>query len=301
MVPEPSARSPGPTPPVQPGGWIPVASARSPLGHEWPGCETDDMKDRYWFDNSIADEGTRLRLLEAVADPRSIRLLDELRVGEGWRCAELGAGGGSMASWLARRVGGTGTVVAVDRNVSLLHDLTGRSTIEIVEASIEDLDLAPASFDLIHSRNTLMHVDGADDVIAGLVDALRPGGVLLLEEADYFPLAGMTSPVLAEVAAALVSGWTWARTIPTTLSRLPVADLDVTVDTSMLRGGSAEAAFWAHTFRAVEDRLTDPAVARANDRSPVSRETFEAAMAVLGDEGFWTPFAAVVCVSGRRE
>jgi SAM-dependent methyltransferase len=259
------------------------------------------MKDRYWFDNSLADEGNRLRLLEAVADPRSTRLLDQLRVGEGWRCVELGAGGGSIASWLARRVGATGTVLAVDRNVTLLHHLAGRSNVEIVEASIEDLDFAPASVDLIHTRNTLMHLEGADDVIAKLVDALRPGGVLLLEEADYFPLAGMTSPALAEVATALVSGWTWARTIPTTLSRLPVTDLDVTVDTSMLRGGSAEAAFWAHTFRAVEDRLTDPAVARANGAPPVSRETFEAAMALLGDEGFWTPFAAVVCVSCRRE
>ena len=142
------------------------------------------MKDRYWFDNSLADEGDRLRLLEAVADPRSIRLLDQLGVGEGWRCAELGAGGGSIAAWLARRVGDNGTVLAVDRNVTLLHDLVGLSNVEIVEASIEDLEFAPASVDLIHTRNTLMHLDGADDVIPELVDALRPGGVLLLEEAE---------------------------------------------------------------------------------------------------------------------
>ncbi len=259
------------------------------------------MKDRYWFDNSLADEADRLRLLEAIADPRSIRLLDEVGVGEGWRCAELGAGGGSMASWLAERVGDAGTVLAVDRDVTLLHHLAGRANVEIVEASIEDLDLAPASVDLVHTRNVLMHIDGADGIMAELVDALRPGGALLVEEADYFPLAGMTSPDLAQVAAALVSGWTWARTIPITLSRLPVFDLDVTVDTSMLHGGSAEAAFWTHTFRAVEDRLTDPAVARANGIPPVRRQTFEAAMALLADERFWTPFAAVVCVSCRRK
>jgi len=257
------------------------------------------VENGYWFDNSLADEGDRLRLLEAVADPRSIRLLDQLRVGEGWRCAELGAGGGSMAAWLAGRVGDTGTVLAVDRDVTLLQHLAGRPNIEIMEATIEDLHLAPGSIDLVHTRNVLMHIDGADEVMAELVDALRPGGVLLVEEADYFPLAGMTSPDLAEVSAALVSKWTWARTIPTTLSRLPVVDLDVTVDTSMLHGGSAEAAFWLHTFRAVEDRLTDPAAARAHGAASVSRETFEAAMALLADERFWTPFAAVVCVSCR--
>ena len=56
--------------------------------------------------------------------------------------------------------------------------------------------------DLIHTRNVLMHIDGADEIITQLVDALRPGGVLLLEEADYFPLAGMTSAALAEVVPA---------------------------------------------------------------------------------------------------
>ena len=258
------------------------------------------MEDRYWFDNSLADEGDRLRLLEAIADPRSIRLLDGLGVGMGWRCAELGAGGGSMASWLARRVGASGSVLAVDRDVTLLRHLSAQPAIEVVRAPIEDLDLAPGSFDLIHTRNVLMHMDAADGVIARLVDALRPGGVLLLEEADYFPLAGMTSPALAEVASALVSGWTWARTIPRTLAGLSVVDLEVTVDASMLQGGSAEAAFWAHTFRAVEDRLTDGAAAGADGTATVSRETFETAMALLADETFWTPMSAVICVSCRR-
>ncbi len=258
------------------------------------------MEDRYWFDNSLADEGDRLHLLEAIADPRSIRLLEGLGVGKGWRCAELGAGAGSIAAWLAHRVGEGGTVVAVDRDVTHLGHLSGQPTIEVVPASIEDLDLAPGSFDLIHTRNVLMHMDAADQVIARLVDALRPGGALLLEEADYFPLAGMTSPALAEVATALVSRWTWARTIPGTLSRLPVVDLDVSVDTAMLQGGSAEAAFWAHTFRAVEGRLTDPAVAEAGGSASVSPEVFETAMDLLADETFWTPMAAVICTSCRR-
>ncbi len=202
---------------------------------------------------------------------------------------------------MAHRVGATGSVLAVDRNVTLLRHLAERSNIEIVESPIEELDLPTGSMDLIHTRNVLMHIDGADEIITRLVDALRPGGVLLLEEADYFPLAGMTSEALAQVCTGLVSNWMWARTIPTTLSRLPVGDLDVKVDTSMLRGGTAEAAFWSHTLRAVEGRLTNEAVAGANGVRPVTRETFDTAMGLLADEGFWTPFSAVICVSCRRE
>ena len=258
------------------------------------------MEGRYWFDNSLADEGTRLRLLEAIADPRAIRLLDGTHVGEGWRCAELGAGGGSMALWLSHKVGNGGSVVAVDRDTTLLSHLVDHPTIEIVECPIEDLELTPESFDLIHTRNVLMHMDSADAVIGALVDALRPGGVLLVEEADYFPVAGMTSPALAEVASTLVGQWTWARTIPNTLARLPVVDLAVTVDASMLQGRSAEAAFWTHTFRSVEDRLTQPEVTAAHGVLPVAEATFEEAMKQLADEAFWTPFSAVVCAECRK-
>lgn len=259
------------------------------------------MNDRYWFDNSLSDEGSRLRLLEAVADPRSIRLLGDLDIEQGWRCAELGAGGGSIAMWLADQVGDRGSVMAVDRDVALLGHLSERSNVNVVEASIESLCLPPASLDLIHTRNVLMHLDDADGIIERLVEALRVGGMVLIEEADYFPLAGMTSPALFEVTRALVGGWTWARTIPMTISQLPVSDIAVTMDTSMLQGGSAEAAFWTHTLRSVEDRLTDPRLARANGHPPVARETFDEAMRLLSDESFWTPLAAVVCVSCRRE
>jgi SAM-dependent methyltransferase len=257
------------------------------------------MKDRYWFDNSLADEGQRLRLLEEIADPRSIRLLGDLSVECGWQCAELGAGGGSMATWLADQVGDGGSVMAVDRDVTLLNFLNERSNVSVVEALIEDLDLAPRTLDLVHTRNVLMHVDGADEIIGRLVRALRPGGYLLLEEADYFPLAGVTSSALFEVASALVAKWTWARTMPNTVAQLPVHDINVTIDTSMLRGGSPEAAFWTYTFRSVEHRLTDPGIAASNGLPAVAQATFDEAMALLADESFWTPLAAVVCVSCR--
>jgi ubiquinone/menaquinone biosynthesis C-methylase UbiE len=206
-----------------------------------------------------------------------------------------------MAQWLADQVGDTGLVIAVDRDTTLLNHLDRRSTIQVVESSIEELNLPRASMDLIHTRNVLMHIDHADEIMADLVEALRPGGVLLVEEADYFPLAGMTSRALFDVTSALVANWTWARTIPTTISNLPVVDISVTIDTSMLQGGSSEAAFWSYTLRSVQDRLTDPEQAKAHGLPPVTPDTFDEAMGLLADESFWTPLAAVVCVSCRRD
>ena len=62
------------------------------------------------LDSSSDRERERLRLLEDSFDPGTFRWLDQLGVGSGWRCLEVGAGGGSVARWLADRVGGqTGT------------------------------------------------------------------------------------------------------------------------------------------------------------------------------------------------
>lgn len=66
----------------------------------------------------------RLALLEACHDPASIRRAEALGVGGGWHCLDAGAGGGSFARWLARRVGDTGSVVAVDLDVRLLEHAT---------------------------------------------------------------------------------------------------------------------------------------------------------------------------------
>jgi len=202
-----------------------------------------------------------------------------------------------MVGWLADQVGPSGAVVAVDRNLAQLAHLAERPTVELVQSDIEALDLAPESFDLIHTRNVLMHVDGADAVIERLLPALRPGGWLVAEEADYYPTAGITSPAFAEVVAPLVSRWTWARTLPATVHRLGLVDIEVEVDAAMLAGRSAEAAFWAATLTSAERRLTEPA---AGGVAPVSRSAFAEVMRLLADDGFWTPFAAVVCVSGRR-
>ena len=258
------------------------------------------MTDRYWWNNDLSAEGDRLRLLEAIADPRSVRILESRGVGPGWRCAELGAGAGSMAAWLADRVGDTGSVLAVDRNLALLDHLTLRANVDLLACHVEDLDLTAGSLDLIHTRNLLMHVEGADDVLERLVAALAPGGVLVAEEADYYPVAGISSPAFGEVVRPLVSRWTWARTLPATVTRLGLADVEAEVDAPLLRGRSPEAAFWAATLASAEGRLTDPAAASDPAVDPVSRAAFDEVQRLLADESFWTPFAAVVCVSGRR-
>src|SRR3954454_13553394 len=68
----------------------------------------------YALDASWAAERDRLDGLTALYDGATIALCAQVGVGPGWRCAEVGAGTGSVAQLLAGRVGPAGRVVAVD-------------------------------------------------------------------------------------------------------------------------------------------------------------------------------------------
>ena len=77
----------------------------------------------YLLDHGWKTEHERLTRLGATLDPVTIQHLETIGVTTGWRCLEVGAGAGSMAAWLCRRVGAQGHVVATDLDVKLLAPL----------------------------------------------------------------------------------------------------------------------------------------------------------------------------------
>ncbi|HEX8799388.1 MAG TPA: SAM-dependent methyltransferase, partial [Terriglobales bacterium] len=59
----------------------------------------------YAFENSGEMAEARYSELSALYDTQTIRHLQRTGIKEGWHCLEVGAGGGSIASWLCQRVG----------------------------------------------------------------------------------------------------------------------------------------------------------------------------------------------------
>ena len=139
----------------------------------------------YLLDNRQAQAGTRFDALAEIFDRWTFRHLEDLGVASGWRCWEVGAGGPSVPAWLAARVGPAGRVLATDIDVSWL---SGRASVRPpVEVRRHDVgaDEPPAeAFDLVHARLVLVHVTGRDRALRSMVECLRPGGWLLLEDAD---------------------------------------------------------------------------------------------------------------------
>lgn len=140
----------------------------------------------YLLDNRQSQAGVRFEALASMLDPVTFRHIDSLGIGPGWRCWEVGAGGPSVPGRLADRVGPTGAVVATDIDTSWLpagdDGSSGRFEVRRHDVGVDD---PPGyGFDLVHARLVLVHVPGRERALRSMVDALRPGGWLLLEDAD---------------------------------------------------------------------------------------------------------------------
>jgi hypothetical protein len=77
----------------------------------------------YLLDNVAPQAGGRFDGLEACYDQLTFAYLSSLGVGEGWRCWEIGAGGGSVVRWMAARVGQSGAVLGTGLNLDPLLGL----------------------------------------------------------------------------------------------------------------------------------------------------------------------------------
>ena len=135
----------------------------------------------YLLDNRQGEAGRRFDAFAELFDPVTFRRLAALGIAAGWRVWEVGAGGPSVPAWLARQVGPEGRVLATDIDTRWLGGIPG------VEVLRHDVGTEPApagTFDLVHARLLLVHVPNRDEALAQLVSALRPGGRLVVEEAD---------------------------------------------------------------------------------------------------------------------
>lgn len=155
----------------------------------------------------IDAELERLRLLEQALDPLSRRNLTETGLAEGWRCVEIGAGGGSILRWLQDRVGATGHVTAVDIRTTYVDDLAAHPTVTMVCADVREFEF-PDGLDLVHERLTVGWIPEGAEVRKRAIDALRPSGWYVSEAAGA---ARRRDPVVPEYPGATEFEALWDR------------------------------------------------------------------------------------------
>ena len=111
--------------------------------------------------------------------------LDRLGIAPGWRCVDVGAGGGDVSVALAEIVGHDGRVYAVDSDPRARDEVAAAAAaftqvLAITQAG-EDLRL-PEAVDVAFCRFLLMHVLDPAVVLARMRQAVRPGGWVVVQE-----------------------------------------------------------------------------------------------------------------------
>lgn len=258
---------------------------------------------RYVFDHSWEGERARLALLEEIFDPGTIRHLEALGVGPGWRCLEVGAGAGSVARWLCERTGPGGRVVATDLKTGFLESLAGElDALEVLCHDVVADDLEESAFDLIHARLLLEHLPDRHLALKRLVTALAPGGVLMLEDFDWSSLAprpGSGAEVFERVCAALLemmeaNGYTpwFGRHLPGLLADAGLEGVGAEGRTLIGLPGTATAAWWPLNFESVRDALVA--------REGVTHADLDAMTDLCSTPGFSWQYPVLVAAWGWR-
>ncbi len=131
-------------------------------------------------------EAARLRAQAHLWDPESRGLFDRLGVRRGWRVLELGPGQGSLHLELRRRV--RGPVDAVEPSPAFaarLKRLCARDGFgpgRLWAERLEDARLPDGAYDLIFARWVFLFLPDPAARVRRLARALKPGGVLAVQD-----------------------------------------------------------------------------------------------------------------------
>ena len=226
----------------------------------------------YVFDSTWDQEQRRLAGIEAMFDEFTAAAFDRVGVQSGWRCLDVGAGGGSVARDLAER---GASVVASDLDIRHLETLDN-PRIEVRRHDVLADDLEPAAFDLVHARMVLEHIPERDVALERMLEAVKHGGWLVIEDValakeDMFlgiTLLWPESPsesfhaarhaVLSKMTAAGFDGG-YGRLLPGVFISLGLEDVGCELRSKLIRGSSAAAAFHELSLT----HLREPLVASA--------------------------------------
>ena len=258
----------------------------------------------FWSDHEADDELARLRLIEEFNDPSTFRQFAAIGVAEGLRCLEVGAGGGSVVRWLSQRVGPTGTVVAADLDVRFLGDISAPN-VEVRRCDITQDPIEPASYDLVHARNVVMHLRDPVAVLRSLAAAVKPGGWLMVEDVDngMVEAADPAHPFAAAfdlcaqarikfLLAGGIMDLRYGRTLPVHMEQLDLIDVGNEAVALVGPGNSPMSRLMIQSFRPMDDAMVANGVVGQSDASDALR--------AFADPSFLYRGGLIVAVWGRR-
>ena len=236
------------------------------------------------------DELSRLRLLEARYDTHTFRRLGMFGPLAGARCLEVGAGAGSVARWLAAQAGPSGQVVATDTDPRFLADAE-HAGVEVRRHDILADPLEPGCYDLVHCRALVLHLADPRQAVRNMAAAVRPGGWLLIEDADYVslvaadpahPRAAHFDQIVRTLSMFAAASGAFdpflGRCLPSLITAAGLTDVGSEAIACHRRGGSGEAELLRRSVERMNPMILTGGV--------VSQEQLETVSAATADPSF---------------
>lgn len=139
------------------------------------------------------EEYERLKVLARARWPYTSDLFGRVGIQPGMHCLDLGCGGGDVTFEIARMIDPAGSVIGIDSDEVTL-DLAravakekGLANVEFRVANVNDWN-EPNMYDLVFSRLLLQHLSRPLDLLRRMWAAVKPGGALVVEDADFYGL-----------------------------------------------------------------------------------------------------------------
>lgn len=140
-------------------------------------------------DTAARDYSRKLELFNDFAAPELRLAVAGLELARGMCVLDAGCGTGEALQWLHDAVGAGGTVVGID--LSAAHALAARAAAPlgaaVVQADLLRPCMAPGTFDLVWSVNTVNHFRDPVAGLKSLGELLRPGGRIALGQSALVP------------------------------------------------------------------------------------------------------------------
>ena len=264
--------------------------------------DTTSLTGNYAFDNADEYAKNRYRELSALYDTQTVRHLERIGIEKGWHCLEVGGGGGSITTWLCKRVGDQGRVLATDIEPRFLRTLPF-DNLEVRQHDIRVEGLPEYQFDLAHVRLVLMHLPGRELALQRILASLKPGGWIVLEEFDtlsVLPDSGVNPdeeevPILRacyQVLNAHGVDLRYGRRMPLRLLANGLVNVGAEASLSLWKGQSPGTTLFKINFEDLADSIIRSGL--------MSQDQFEAALRRFDDHDFhmlsptmWTTWGQV--------
>ncbi|MGE2714429.1 class I SAM-dependent methyltransferase [Mycolicibacterium litorale] len=224
----------------------------------------------YLFSGERSEERFRLGAMEALWDPGSKQLMAELGLGQGWRCLEIGAGGGTLVEWIAECGAG---VTAIDIDTRFIDHMQSE-LITVLRADIGQVELPLAEFDLVHARLVLEHLPDRRDILRRLASTLRPGGWMVIEDMDWTTFGPVdddggvlvhAAEVLMEFMARAGYERDYGRHVTGDLADAGLAEVRGEGRSRIIDSGSPGFDFFRLSFASMRDALLDAGMISAQE------------------------------------